>query len=105
MTGVTLPITKHNYLVMDTHELPYIIREAFYIARTGRPGPVLVDIPKDVQNEVIEFVYPEGEIRRRVSSAGTCGRGRNRRRARFDQQSAASDYPCRTRNYDGGRVG
>ena len=63
VTGVTLPITKHNYLVMDTHELPYIIREAFYIARTGRPGPVLIDIPKDVQNEVIEFVYPEGEIR------------------------------------------
>jgi acetolactate synthase-1/2/3 large subunit len=63
VTGVTLPITKHNYLVMDTHELPYIIREAFYIARTGRPGPVLIDIPKDVQNEKIEFVYPEGEIR------------------------------------------
>jgi acetolactate synthase-1/2/3 large subunit len=63
VTGVTLPITKHNYLVMDVHELPYIIREAFYIARTGRPGPVLVDIPKDVQIEKIEFVYPEGEIR------------------------------------------
>ena len=63
VTGVTLPVTKHNYLVMDTHELPYIIREAFYIARTGRPGPVLIDVPKDVQNESIEFVYPEGEIR------------------------------------------
>jgi acetolactate synthase I/II/III large subunit len=63
VTGVTLPITKHNYLVMDIHELPYIMREAFYIARTGRPGPVLVDIPKDVQNEKIEFVYPEDEIR------------------------------------------
>lgn len=62
VTGVTLPVTKHNYLVMDTHELPYIIREAFYIARTGRPGPVLIDIPKDVQNERIEFVYPEGPI-------------------------------------------
>ncbi len=63
VTGVTLPVTKHNYLVMDTHELPYIIREAFYIARTGRPGPVLIDVPKDVQNESIEFVYPEDEIR------------------------------------------
>src|SRR3982750_2061511 len=49
ITGITLPITKHNYLVMNTHELPYIVREAFYIARTGRPGPVLIDIPKDVQ--------------------------------------------------------
>ena len=63
VTGITLPVTKHNYLVMDMHELPYIIREAFYIARTGRPGPVLIDIPKDVQIEKIEFVYPEGEIR------------------------------------------
>ncbi|MBW4435687.1 MAG: biosynthetic-type acetolactate synthase large subunit [Pleurocapsa minor GSE-CHR-MK-17-07R] len=63
VTGVTLPITKHNYLVMDVHELPYIVREAFYIARTGRPGPVLIDIPKDVQQEKIEFVYPEEEIR------------------------------------------
>lgn len=62
VTGVTLPITKHNYLVMDIHELPYIIREAFYIARSGRPGPVLIDIPKDVQTEKIEFIYPEGEL-------------------------------------------
>src|SRR3954449_13391236 len=62
ITGITLPITKHNYLVMNTHELPYIVREAFYIARTGRPGPVLIDIPKDVQTEKIDFVYPEDEI-------------------------------------------
>lgn len=62
VTGVTLPVTKHNYLVSDIHELAYTIREAFHIARTGRPGPVLVDVPKDVQNEKIEFVYPEDEI-------------------------------------------
>lgn len=63
VTGVTLPVTKHNYLVADVHELPYVIREAFHIARTGRPGPVLIDVPKDVQNAKIEFVYPEDEIR------------------------------------------
>jgi acetolactate synthase I/II/III large subunit len=63
VTGVTIPVTKHNYLVMDIHELAYTIKEAFYIARTGRPGPVLIDVPKDVQNEKIEFEYPEGEIR------------------------------------------
>jgi len=59
ITGITLPITKHNYLVQDTKDLPTIFKEAFYIARTGRPGPVLIDIPKDVQNEIIAFEYPE----------------------------------------------
>ncbi|HLV35260.1 MAG TPA: biosynthetic-type acetolactate synthase large subunit [Spirillospora sp.] len=63
VTGVTLPVTKHNYLVADVDELAYVIREAFYIARTGRPGPVLIDVPKDVQIEKTEFVYPEGDIR------------------------------------------
>ncbi len=63
VTGVTIPVTKHNYLVSDVCELAYVIREAFHIARTGRPGPVLVDVPKDVQNAVIDFVYPEGPIR------------------------------------------
>ncbi|MDA1257408.1 MAG: biosynthetic-type acetolactate synthase large subunit [Chloroflexi bacterium] len=55
ITGATLPVTKHNYLVMDTHDLASTIKEAFHIARTGRPGPVLVDIPRDVQAEEIEF--------------------------------------------------
>jgi acetolactate synthase-1/2/3 large subunit len=63
VTGITLPITKHNYLVSDISELAYVMREAFYIARSGRPGPVLVDVPKDVQNQKTEFVYPEGPIR------------------------------------------
>jgi len=55
ITGATLPVTKHNYLVMDTHDLAATIKEAFHIARTGRPGPVLIDIPRDVQAEEIEF--------------------------------------------------
>jgi acetolactate synthase-1/2/3 large subunit len=63
ITGITLPITKHNYLVHDVRELAYVIKEAFHIARTGRPGPVLIDIPKDIQTEKTEFVYPEGEVR------------------------------------------
>ncbi|TBH21717.1 biosynthetic-type acetolactate synthase large subunit [Thermus thermamylovorans] len=49
VTGVTMPITKHNYLVQDVNDLPRVVREAFHIAATGRPGPVLIDIPKDVQ--------------------------------------------------------
>jgi acetolactate synthase-1/2/3 large subunit len=62
VTGITLPVTKHNYLVTDIEELAQTIREAFYIARTGRPGPVLVDIAKDVQNAKIEFEYPTDSI-------------------------------------------
>ncbi len=48
ITGITMPITKHNYLVKDADDLDHVIREAFYIAQTGRPGPVLIDLPKDV---------------------------------------------------------
>lgn len=62
VTGCTLPVTKHNYLVTDVADLAYTIREAFHIARTGRPGPVLIDIPKDVQNASTEFVYPDWEL-------------------------------------------
>ena len=50
---------KHNYLVMTAAELPRVIKEAFYLARSGRPGPVLVDVPKDVFVEEAEFDYPE----------------------------------------------
>ncbi|MCJ7568971.1 MAG: biosynthetic-type acetolactate synthase large subunit [Anaerolineales bacterium] len=59
VTGVTLPITKHNYLVTHTDEIAPVLREAFYIARTGRPGPVLVDITKDAQTGTTEFVWDE----------------------------------------------
>ncbi|HEU0020323.1 MAG TPA: biosynthetic-type acetolactate synthase large subunit [Dehalococcoidia bacterium] len=60
VTGLTLPITKHNYLVMDVTDIATAIKEAFLIARTGRPGPVLVDIPKDVLlGDRIPFVWPE----------------------------------------------
>jgi len=57
-TGVTRPITKHNYLIKDVKELTKTIREAFYIASTGRPGPVLIDIPVDVQRAKTEFIWP-----------------------------------------------
>ncbi len=59
VTGITRPITKHNYLVKDVSDLARIVREAFYIASTGRPGPVLIDIPSDIQLAETEFIWPE----------------------------------------------
>ena len=59
ITGITLPITKHNYLVMDINDIGETIKEAFHIATTGRPGPVLVDIPKDILQGNGVFNYPE----------------------------------------------
>jgi acetolactate synthase-1/2/3 large subunit len=58
-TGITRPITKHNYLVKDISELASVIKEAFYIANTGKKGPVLIDLPVDVQRADIDFRYPE----------------------------------------------
>lgn len=58
LTGITRPCTKHNYLVRDVNDLARTIKEAFYIAGSGRPGPVLVDLPKDVQNAMGTFKYP-----------------------------------------------
>ena len=55
ITGITLPIVKHSYLVQDAKSLPRIIREAFHIASTGRPGPVLIDIPVDVTKEDMDY--------------------------------------------------
>ncbi len=57
--GISRSCVKHNYLVKDVNELPKILKEAFYIARTGRPGPVHIDIPKDVTAQIGEFVYPK----------------------------------------------
>ncbi|SFL64383.1 acetolactate synthase, large subunit [Paenibacillus sp. 1_12] len=59
ITGITLPITKHSYLVRDVKDLPRVIKEAFHIASTGRRGPVLIDIPKDVSNAEAPFYYPD----------------------------------------------
>ncbi|WP_027358481.1 biosynthetic-type acetolactate synthase large subunit [Desulforegula conservatrix] len=61
IVGITRPCTKHNYLVKDVKKLAYIIKEAFHIARTGRPGPVLIDIPKDITNSRTEYEQP-GEV-------------------------------------------
>jgi len=59
ITGITLPITKHSYLVERVQDLPRVMKEAFYLARTGRPGPILVDVPKDVLLAETVFAYPK----------------------------------------------
>ena len=66
---VTRQITKHNYLVMDLNDLPRIVKEAFYLARTGRPGPVLIDVPKDVQQQL---AVPDWDVP--MAIAGYMGR-------------------------------
>jgi acetolactate synthase-1/2/3 large subunit len=59
ITGITLPITKHSYLIRSAREIPQTIKEAFHIASTGRPGPVLIDIPKDTTTTTMKFEYPK----------------------------------------------
>lgn len=59
ITGITMPIVKHNYLVKDPTQLPKIIKQAFHIASTGRPGPVLIDLPRDITDSIIEFKCPD----------------------------------------------
>jgi acetolactate synthase-1/2/3 large subunit len=57
--GITMPVTKHNWLVTDAHDIPRIVQEAFHVATTGRPGPVLVDVPKDIANQHMDWHWPE----------------------------------------------
>jgi acetolactate synthase I/II/III large subunit len=59
-TGITMPVTKHNWLIQSASDIPTVIREAFHVATTGRPGPVLVDIPKDISNQTMEWYWPDG---------------------------------------------
>jgi acetolactate synthase-1/2/3 large subunit len=73
--GITTPITKHNYLVKKIQDLPRVMKEAFYIARTGRPGPIVIDISKDVFNDTLDFEYPDNVCLRgyRSSFSGDSG--------------------------------
>ncbi len=57
--GITMPVTKHNWLISDAQDIPRVVREAFHVATTGRPGPVLIDLPKDVANTEMEWYWPE----------------------------------------------
>src|SRR6516164_2492349 len=56
--GMTLPVVKHSYLVTDIKDIPRVVKEAFYIAQSGRPGPVVIDIPKNIQNKTTQPIFP-----------------------------------------------
>ena len=62
ITGITIPIVKHSWLVQDVNEIPHVMKAAFHVASTGRCGPVLVDIPRDVQEAELEFSYPDDSL-------------------------------------------
>ena len=57
--GITMPVTKHNWLISDAQDIPRVVREAFHVATSGRPGPVLIDLPKDVANAPMDWYWPE----------------------------------------------
>jgi acetolactate synthase-1/2/3 large subunit len=57
--GITMPVTKHNWLITDAQDIPRIVREAFHVATSGRPGPVLIDIPKDIANQAMDWEWPD----------------------------------------------
>jgi len=57
--GITMPVTKHNWLITEAQEIPRVVREAFHVATTGRPGPVVIDLPKDISNQMMEWYWPD----------------------------------------------
>src|SRR5271168_3840674 len=58
ITGITMGITKHNWLITDVDDIPRVVAEAFHVATTGRPGPVLIDFPKDIANQTMDWYWP-----------------------------------------------
>ena len=93
ITGITLPMTKHNYLVRDADDLPRVIAEAFHIARTGRPGPVHIDITKDALQQETAVGHPtEDGDRRRAARAS----GRRSRAIRASSSSRPPRSPARS---------
>ena len=90
-TGITMPIVKHSWLVQDVRELPQVMKDAFHVARTGRPGPVLVDIAKDVQEAELDFSYPDERRPARLAAADEGARAPGARGGEGDRRGAAAD--------------
>ena len=104
ITGITMPITKHNYMVTDVNDIARTLREAFIIARTGRPGPVLVDITKDAQMASCDFEWESAMPQlRKLETWDAPDSTQMAEAAALDQQGRAPGDSCRTRNSDVGR--
>lgn len=93
ITGACAPFTKHSYLVKDVHDIPRIIREAFHIASTGRPGPVLIDVPSDIQNELFEYTDP-GEVNIRGYKPSVSGNIKQIKRVAEEIRGAKKPLIC-----------
>ncbi len=87
VTGITRPITKHNYLVKDVKDLPRILKEAFFLAMSGRPGPVLIDFPSDVSLATLDFEYPKTVDIRGFKPAGLGHGGQIKKAAQMIMES------------------
>ncbi|PIW66572.1 MAG: acetolactate synthase, large subunit, biosynthetic type [Candidatus Omnitrophica bacterium CG12_big_fil_rev_8_21_14_0_65_43_15] len=87
VTGITRPITKHNYLVKNVEDLSLVIKEAFYVASTGRPGPVVIDLPVDVQFAETEFQYPSDISMRGYKPTYTGHQGQVKKAAKLIEKS------------------
>ena len=104
VTGVTLPITKHNYLITEVEDIAPAIREAMYVARSGRPGPVLVDITKDAQQAATTAEFePQPIDLPRLPPRTPAARGEPQARRRADQRGEPPGHPRRPRRLDVGR--
>ena len=77
ITGITMPIVKHSWLVQDVREIPSVMKAAFHVARTGRCGPVLVDVPRDIQEAELDFEYPQRSTCPAGGRRGRCTRSRS----------------------------
>ena len=105
VTGITLPITKHNFLVMEVEDVAPAFKEAFHIARTGRPGPVLIDIPKDVLQDLrAEFVWPEQPNLPGYNPPGDAPQAAGGPRRRAHQPSRTAAHPGWPRRPDFSRL-
>jgi acetolactate synthase-1/2/3 large subunit len=95
IAGVTMPITKHNFIVKDVNDLADIVRQAFEIANTGRPGPVLIDIPKDITSAEVDYEPKKPKKIERQTQNHHKRRGR--KDCGIDKRSAKTAHLCRRR--------